>query len=260
MHIGRIVTYLGAAVLGLSMLTPPQARADEWNQKTVFTFQQPVEIPGHVLEPGTYVFKLVDSQSDRNIVEVYDQNEQHLYGTFLAIPNYRLQPTGKPIITFSERAAGSPEAVRAWFYPGENYGHVFVYPKGKARELAKANKHNVVAMAENQNTNQLKQAEVTAEEPSQQETKLGEEYTTPPVQQSQNTEPETVPAQPTTPEPQANREAPPEPVTQTPPPAEPAPAPTQLPQTGSDLPLVAMIGLLSLGAAGSLKLAAAKMK
>jgi LPXTG-motif cell wall-anchored protein len=36
--------------------------------------------------------------------------------------------------------------------------------------------------------------------------------------------------------------------------------PAQLPQTGSDLPLIALIGLLSLGTAGSLRFAAAKMK
>ena len=70
---------------------------------------------------------------------VYSKNEKHFYGFFLAIPDYRLKPSSKPIITFEERAAGAPEAVKAWFYPGENYGHDFVYPKVKAMELAKAN-------------------------------------------------------------------------------------------------------------------------
>src|SRR5580692_2544096 len=81
-------------------------RADEWNQKTIFTFSGPVEIPGQVLSAGTYVFKLADSSSDRNIVQVFGKNEKHLYGTFLSIPNERLRPAGKPIITFDERAAG----------------------------------------------------------------------------------------------------------------------------------------------------------
>ena len=91
----------------------PRASADEWDQKTIFTFSGPVEIPGQVLSAGTYVFKLADSSSDRNIVQVYNKDEKHLYGTFLSIPDQRLRPTGKPIITFDERAAGSPEAVRA---------------------------------------------------------------------------------------------------------------------------------------------------
>src|SRR5271157_4767708 len=95
-----------------------RANADERNQKTIFTFSGPVEIPGQVLDPGTYVFKLMDSPSDRNIVQVFNKDENHLYGTFLAVPDYRLKPAGKSIITFEERAADAPEAVRAWFYPG----------------------------------------------------------------------------------------------------------------------------------------------
>src|SRR5580658_1588656 len=106
--------------LGLALLSCASLSADEWNQETIFTFSGPVEIPGQVLEPGTYVFKLADSQSDRNIVQVFNKRENHLFGTFLTIPDYRLKPAGKTIITFEERAEGSPEAVRAWFYPGQN--------------------------------------------------------------------------------------------------------------------------------------------
>ena len=42
------------------------------------------------------------------------------------------------MITFSERPVGQPEALRAWFYPGRNWGEEFVYPKAKAIQLAKA--------------------------------------------------------------------------------------------------------------------------
>ena len=79
-------------------------------------------------------------------MQVYSKDEKHLYGTFLSIPDPRLRPTGKPIITFDEGAAGFPEAVRAWFYPGDDFGHQFVYPKEKAVELAKANNTPVPSM------------------------------------------------------------------------------------------------------------------
>src|SRR5260370_36955627 len=108
------------------MLT--EAKGDDLKEKIIFTFSGPVEIPGQVLVAGTYVFKLADSQSDRNIAQVFNKDENHLYGTFLTIPDYRLQPAGKPIITFEERSAVSPEAIRAWFYPSEDYGPEFVYP------------------------------------------------------------------------------------------------------------------------------------
>ena len=95
MHKIKVITFVCLGMLGTAL---PHAKADEWNQKTVFTFSGPVEVPGQVLSPGTYVFKLMDSQSDRHIVQVFNKNENHLYGTFLTIPDYRLKPAGKPII------------------------------------------------------------------------------------------------------------------------------------------------------------------
>src|SRR5271170_610512 len=121
----------------------PSAKADDWNNKTVMTFSGPVEIPGvhltgwGVLPAGTYVFKLLDSKSDRHIVQIFSQDEKTVYATILAIPNYRLKATDKTTITFRERPAGEPEALHAWFYPGRNWGEEFVYPKARAVELAK---------------------------------------------------------------------------------------------------------------------------
>src|SRR5580693_2988457 len=122
-------TVLMLVTAGLIAGITQTAKADEWDQKTIFTFSAPVEIPGQVLGAGTYVFKLADSSGDRNIVQVFNKDEDHLYGTFLAVPDERLKRAGKPIITFDERPSDSPEAVKAWFYPGETYGHQFVYPK-----------------------------------------------------------------------------------------------------------------------------------
>jgi len=118
-----------ATVLGIGLLSGtllPTARADEFNKKTVLTFSGPVEIPGvhmkgwGVLPAGTYVFKLMDSQSDRHIVQIFSEDEKTVYATILAVPNYRLKSTDKTTITFRERPAGEPEALRAWFYPGSN--------------------------------------------------------------------------------------------------------------------------------------------
>ena len=130
------------AVMGAVLA--PGAKADDWNRKTTITFSGPVEIPGvhltgwGVLPAGTYVFKILDSQSDRHIVQIFNQDETMIYATILAIPNYRLKATDKTVITFTERPAGEPEALRAWFYPGRNWGEEFVYPKAKAIALAKA--------------------------------------------------------------------------------------------------------------------------
>ena len=67
----------------------PSAKADEWNRKTTVTFSAPVEVPGvgaQILPAGTYVFKIFDSLSDRHIVQIFNQAEDHVYTTILAIP------------------------------------------------------------------------------------------------------------------------------------------------------------------------------
>src|SRR4249920_1006944 len=143
MKLFTAATTVCCLALAGAVLTPA-ARADDWNRKTVVTFSGPVEIPGvhltgwGVLPAGTYVFKILDSQSDRHIVQIFNKDETAIYATILAIPNYRLKATDKTVVTFRERPAGEPEALRAWFYPGRNWGEEFVYPKARAMALAKA--------------------------------------------------------------------------------------------------------------------------
>src|SRR5260370_5552729 len=123
------------------------ARADTWDKKTVVTFNQAVEVPGKVLPAGTYTFRLLDSPSDRHIVQIFNADGTHIIATILAINNYRLAPTGDTVMKFSERPGDSPEALRAWFYPGDNFGQEFVYPKVRAIQLAQTTKVIVPAVA-----------------------------------------------------------------------------------------------------------------
>jgi hypothetical protein len=145
LKVGAMMVCLALVVLAFSA----GAQADEWNKMTVVTFSAPFEVPGvgaQVLPAGTYVFKLFDSLSDRHIVQILNERRDHVFSTILAIPNYRLQETGKTVITFKERAAGEPEAIKAWFYPGHRSGVEFVYPKNRAIELAKMTNEPVLAM------------------------------------------------------------------------------------------------------------------
>ena len=116
---------------GTALWLAPLAKADDWNKKTIMTFNEPVEIPGRVLQPGTYVFKLFDSQSERTIVQIFTADEKQLVATVMAIPDSRMDTPEKTIVTFEERAVGAPEALHSWFYPGDNNGIEFVYNKRK---------------------------------------------------------------------------------------------------------------------------------
>jgi len=194
----------------------PSATADTWNKKTIVTFSGPVEVPGvgaQVLPAGTYMFKLLDSSSNRNIVQIFNKEGTHVFTTILAIPNYRLKPTDKTVITFRERAEGQPEAIRAWFYPGTQWGQEFVYPKLKAIELAKETNEPVLATTdEPTEVAALKEVPVEAVTPAGEEVPLAQAVEAPPVETAS------------------------------------AAAAEPMPKTASEVPLLALMGLLSLGA------------
>lgn len=140
----RSALVLLCSVTLLCTMFSAAALAQPRDRKTTVTFSQPFEIPGvgpqgsgpQVLPAGTYVFTLVDSLSDRHIVRIFSSDEKQVHATILAIPNSRLRSTDKTVITFSERAEGEPQAIRAWFYPGDSSGQEFAYPKKRAVELA----------------------------------------------------------------------------------------------------------------------------
>ncbi len=149
---GWCLAMLSTAILSFGLMAV-RATADEWDKKTTVTFSAPVEVPGKVLPAGTYVFKLLDSPSDRHIVQIYDADEKKLYATILAVPDYRLKPTDKPVLRFEERPSGQPEALEAFFYPGDNFGQQFVYPHKRAVELAKRTNHDVLSMPDSMSKN-----------------------------------------------------------------------------------------------------------
>jgi hypothetical protein len=130
----------------ITVALAPSARADEWNKKTILTFSGPVQIPGATLPAGSYVFKLADIPGNRHVVQVFDKDEKKIYTTMLAIPNERLEPADQPVVLFAERASGSPQAVKVWFYPGDRVGNEFVYPKSQAMRIAKETRQSVLAM------------------------------------------------------------------------------------------------------------------
>lgn len=230
-----------AFLVGLTVaLLLPTVNASVWNQKTVFTFSEAVEIPGQTLPAGTYVFKLANSHSSRHIVQVFNKEENHVFGTFLAIPHYQQRPSDKPIIKFDERAVGEPQAIKAWVFPGHNYGHEFVYPKNEALALARANNVAVPAMPTEltPDTTQpvkmdgpevmaLESAPLKAEKPNGDEVELTKLFAFAYAYH---------------------------------PPAPSAELPAKLPSTASSLPLVGTLGLLSLGIAAALRLRQAGAK
>jgi len=203
------VASIGLLAAGLTA----SLRADQWDKRTVMTVHETIQVPNKVLLPGTYVVKLLDSPSDRHIVQIFNAEETELLTTILAIPNYRLEPTGNTVFSFWEMPPGQPRALRAWFYPGDNFGQEFAYPKTKAVAIA------AVSHTEVPTTEAVKPAEMEAA----------------PIAQ--------VTPEPTIVEtPPAPAVAPPVEVAQEVPPAI---AP-ELPKTASPFPLIGLAGVLAL--------------
>jgi hypothetical protein len=122
---------------------PPAARADEWNQKTMLSFNQPIEIPGSALPAGTYWFVLSNNR-DRNLVQIYSGDWSKLEASLLTVPVYRQQPTARTEVEFAERPHRTPEALVKWYYPGRLIGHEFLYPHNVERQLNRESKLDVL--------------------------------------------------------------------------------------------------------------------
>ncbi|MGH9572853.1 MAG: hypothetical protein ACRD40_04895, partial [Candidatus Acidiferrales bacterium] len=251
MRLCRILTVcLGLAVV---FACSSALHADQWDKTTKVTFNEPTQVPGKVLQPGTYTFKLANSASNRHIVQIYNEDHTKLITTILAIPNQRLTLSGKTVLTYAEHPSDQPAALEAWFYPGDNFGQQFIYPRSEALQLARLNNEAVPstgpeeANAQTQTSEQsqapetaanMTPSEATPQNPAPQ---AQAQQPAAPVQNNQSYEAQSTPA-PANPPANSGQELAqnnPQPQTQ---------APTQqLPQTASWEPLIGLMGLGLIG-------------
>jgi hypothetical protein len=110
----------------------PLAKASRWDKKTIVKLNEPVEIPGHVLSPGTYIFSMSQTLSDRHLVQIWSGNGEHLITTVATYPIERERPAPGTILTLEKRGRHAPEALRDWFYPGDFQGQQFIYSTSNA--------------------------------------------------------------------------------------------------------------------------------
>jgi LPXTG-motif cell wall-anchored protein len=239
------------------------ASAQNADRTTTVTFSAPVALPGVTLPAGSYLFKLADSQVNRNIVQVFDKDRSKIFATIIAIPAQRNEPADETVITFNEAPANAAPAIRYWYYPGEKSGQEFAYPKKQAIEIANA-AHTSVLSVDAENADSMKSGEISRVEPGAAATAQA----VPPAEQPANAPVAAQPAQPEQPAapPSTDMPKPAQPEAAAPAPAEPAPAAAapssstepqavgtsgtapreSLPKTGSTLPLVGLAGLLAL--------------
>jgi len=235
---------LGGLLL-TSAATP--ANADAWNKKTYVTTSQSIEVPGAVLPPGKYVFKLMESPSNRHIVQIMNAEENHVFTTNLAIAKERMSPADKTILTFYEMPGGGPEPVRAWFYPGDTIGQEFAYPRDRARQISQAVKQNVPELAESRPPAAAPAA--PAETPAPAAEPSGTADRTAPTETEETAAAPEPPPSPVASEPQ------PAPAQQPATPTDTTPAEPKMPATAGNTAAIGLLGLGCLGIAASIRMA-----
>jgi hypothetical protein len=132
--------FIGSCVLSVVLVGAfaTAARAGECDKQTYLTFSAPVSLPGVALLPaGTYLFSHLDCSSNSRLLRITSSDGSRLYATLLVIPEDRPTASDEPTVVFVGGArAGSPRAIKAWFYPGARVGDKLVYPKGYAQTPA----------------------------------------------------------------------------------------------------------------------------
>jgi hypothetical protein len=252
-HFGFTKLAFGVVLL-LAALPQRTLQADSWDRKTVVSFSDTVHVPGTTLPAGKYVFKLWDSPSNRYVVQIFNERQNHVFATLLTIPEYRMNPPDKTVISFYEAPAGQPQPVKAWFYPGDNNGREFIYSKAEADVIAKAAHETVpteqIAFVARNTTPTAPQPAVASESAETEESVEDDGHAAAP-----SPAPAAAELEPKQESPRVDDDA----EDQLPaPPQEPPAAPatdtsSSMPSTGSELPLVGLIGLLSIGGAISVR-------
>ena len=186
-----IMGTLAALVLGATLAT---AQAPDTNNTTIVTFSAPVSLPGVTLPAGSYMFKLADSQVNRNIVQVFTKDRSKILATILAIPAERNEPADETVITFAESPANSAPAIRYWYYPGDKRGQEFAYPKKQATEIANAAHTSVLSIdTEDNSAEGMTKGKMSRVEPGAQASQSTAEATQPSTA-AQGAQPSTSPS------------------------------------------------------------------
>ena len=133
MKVRKTLSILGLMLTFTIML--PVVHADDWNQATRFTFNQPVQVPGHILPAGTYFFQLVGD--NHHLVQIFNEDRTAV-AVLYSVSRERYDRRAEAAITLANRGGTHPQAIVAWFFVGEPEGHEFLYPKQEEQELAHA--------------------------------------------------------------------------------------------------------------------------
>jgi LPXTG-motif cell wall-anchored protein len=238
----------GCAAVGLTLMTasaqPAQAQV-RGDKAVYFTFSQPVTLPQVTLPAGKYLFRLADSLVNRTIVQIYSADGSKLHAMLMTMPSRRADRPNDPEVRFLETAANTPPAIATYWYPGEQTGWEFVYPRQQAISLARTSQQPVLTTAQNATADEMRTAELARVSPTGDTVAVDVDANAPVAQPSAAAQVQRG---------EVATDAPPAPtVTARNTTADAAPR-TRLPATASNTPAILVTGLLALSMAFGLGL------
>ena len=133
-RVSRLVAITATAALSLAFLagvSSPLKAETVSEDKAIVTFDRPVEVPGKVLPPGTYVFKSLDNNE---LVQVFSADGRQLFATVVVVPEDRPAQDSNVecYVQLNKTRADAPQEVEGFFLPGHLTGFQFVYPATQA--------------------------------------------------------------------------------------------------------------------------------
>jgi hypothetical protein len=226
--------FLLLSALALLMAVP--AALAQTPEASVLPVTEPLDVGGTILQPGTYLIRVLPTKMDRNKVQITDMDRSKVYATLLTVP-HPLEPNEEVPASrfiFYPPENGHPLALRTWFAAdpvASQGGHDIVYEEGRARVLARVADAPVVYYPEETTVEQLETAPLAIVTPQE----TVEVYVPPPP-------------------PRVVLAPPPPPVIEVPPPPMISQV-TEMPETASNLPLMALLGVIALAGAVLLRVA-----
>ncbi len=148
-HMTRVMRYAAVMAAALTLMCAiPAIAQGTVDERTQLTFSAPVMVPGATLQPGTYTFRLMNPKTTQQVVEILDKDGA-VKATVTTVPIRRTAGLvdGDTVLKFNptDPSDKAPVALKAWFYPGNSFGHQFVYPADQARDIAQRTKTIVLS-------------------------------------------------------------------------------------------------------------------
>ncbi len=140
----KLLAVAGAGLLG-ALLVPRLIDAQAPGRpESTLTITDPTEVPGGViLEPGSYVVKVANTQANWNVITIQNPDMTKTFATVIATPHTATEATPHTTFVFFNTPAGQPKALRSWFPPNDRFGQDFVYTKARGEELARLTNEKV---------------------------------------------------------------------------------------------------------------------